>query len=188
MRGEAPEGRQAMKALTIHQPFAWAIGHDQHDLPRKNVENRSKLTKYRGPILIHAGERPPRSAYDLNVETVGIMGGPGTPRRLYDHALYSGFLAIARIAGCEFVTTTSGATKRVQIRTGGKTREVAVDGWRILGSYAWLLEDITPLPWVPYSPGFLGFWNVEAARLGEHRAVYEATWRALGEEVPPCAS
>jgi hypothetical protein len=168
-----------MKALTVHQPFAWSIGHDQPGLPRKNYENRSKPTSYRGPILIHAGARPPVGAYDLNVEAVGIMGGPGTPRRLYEHGLYGGLLAIARIAGCELVTTAAGPTKHVKIKTNGKERAVEVDGWRILGSYAWKLEDIRPLPWVPYSPGFLGFWTVEAWRLGACRAVYEAAWSEL---------
>ena len=40
-----------MKALTIHQPWAWAIaaGH-------KRVENRVWYTNYRGPLAIHAGK------------------------------------------------------------------------------------------------------------------------------------
>ncbi len=39
-----------MHALTIHQPWAWAIaaGH-------KRVENRTWSTTYRGPLVIHAG-------------------------------------------------------------------------------------------------------------------------------------
>lgn len=39
-----------MKALTIRQPWAWAIVAGY-----KHVENRSRRTNYRGPILIHAG-------------------------------------------------------------------------------------------------------------------------------------
>lgn len=127
-------------------------------------------------------ERAPqamREAIAKAVETVGIMGGPGTPRRLYEHAQFGCFLAIARIAGCELVTTATGPTRKVQIRTNGKTREVEIDGWRILGSYAWQLEDIRPLPWVYYSPGFLGLWTVEAWRLGARREVYEAAWSEL---------
>lgn len=40
-----------IKALTIKQPWAWAIaaGH-------KDVENRSWTTPYRGPLAIHAGK------------------------------------------------------------------------------------------------------------------------------------
>ena len=39
-----------MKALTVRQPYAWAILY-----AGKNIENRSWTTKYRGPLLIHAG-------------------------------------------------------------------------------------------------------------------------------------
>jgi activating signal cointegrator 1 len=39
-----------MKALTICQPWAWAIAKGF-----KLVENRSWPTKYRGPLAIHAG-------------------------------------------------------------------------------------------------------------------------------------
>lgn len=39
-----------MKAITIKQPWAWAI-----IFAGKDIENRSWYTKYRGPLLIHAG-------------------------------------------------------------------------------------------------------------------------------------
>lgn len=41
-----------MKALTVRQPWAWAIMHGQ-----KDVENRVRnlAGSYRGPLLIHAG-------------------------------------------------------------------------------------------------------------------------------------
>jgi hypothetical protein len=39
-----------LKAITIKQPFAWAIIH-----AGKDIENRSWLTKHRGPLVIHAG-------------------------------------------------------------------------------------------------------------------------------------
>ncbi len=40
-----------MKALSVQQPWAWAIFHG------KPVENRTWSTSYRGPLLIHAGKR-----------------------------------------------------------------------------------------------------------------------------------
>jgi hypothetical protein len=46
-----------MKALSIHQPWAWAILH-----AGKTVENRGWPTRYRGPLLIHASKT--RSSYD----------------------------------------------------------------------------------------------------------------------------
>ena len=57
-----------MKALTIHQPWAWAIaaGH-------KRIENRTWGTAYRGPILIHAGRS--RNSLDAGrafIERLGL--------------------------------------------------------------------------------------------------------------------
>lgn len=39
-----------MKALTVRQPYAWAIATGE-----KTVENRSRPTKHRGELAIHAG-------------------------------------------------------------------------------------------------------------------------------------
>lgn len=41
-----------MKALTIRQPWLWAITH-----AGKRVENRTWPTTYRGPIALHAASR-----------------------------------------------------------------------------------------------------------------------------------
>lgn len=43
-----------MKALTIRQPWAWAIMH-----AGKRIENRTREWAYRGEIAIHASKRPP---------------------------------------------------------------------------------------------------------------------------------
>lgn len=66
-----------LRALSVRQPWAWCIVHGH-----KPVENRSWRTNYRGPLLIHAGQRfdvdgyrwiqahfpdllmPPRDAFD----------------------------------------------------------------------------------------------------------------------------
>ena len=40
-----------MKALTVQQPWAWAIFHG------KAIENRTQQWTYRGPLAIHAGLR-----------------------------------------------------------------------------------------------------------------------------------
>lgn len=40
-----------MKALSIQQPWAWAILHG------KDIENRTWPTRYTGPFLIHAGKK-----------------------------------------------------------------------------------------------------------------------------------
>lgn len=46
-----------MKALSIHQPWAWAIMH-----AGKTIENRTWRTSHRGPLLIHASKS--RASYN----------------------------------------------------------------------------------------------------------------------------
>jgi hypothetical protein len=50
-----------MKALSIWQPWAWAIIH-----AGKDVENRGWHTGHRGPLLIHASKRKP-TARELRI-------------------------------------------------------------------------------------------------------------------------
>jgi len=51
-----------MKALTVQQPWAWAIFHG------KNIENRTQQWSYRGPLAIHAGMRESdRGIYDPRI-------------------------------------------------------------------------------------------------------------------------
>lgn len=47
-----------MKALSIQQPWAWAIFNG------KPVENRDWSTSYRGPLLIHAGKKFDDEGFD----------------------------------------------------------------------------------------------------------------------------
>ncbi len=47
-----------MRALSIRQPWAWLILH-----AGKTIENRTWTTRYRGRILIHAGQQINRDAY-----------------------------------------------------------------------------------------------------------------------------
>lgn len=52
-----------MKALSIHQPWAWLITNGI-----KNIENRDWSTDYRGFLLIHAGKKP-----DEGAKLIGIL-------------------------------------------------------------------------------------------------------------------
>jgi len=47
-----------MKCISIQQPWAWAIFHG------KDIENRNWTTKYRGDLLIHAGNKFDRNGFD----------------------------------------------------------------------------------------------------------------------------
>jgi hypothetical protein len=58
------------RALSIYQPWAWAIIH-----AGKTIENRSWKPRYRGPLLIHASKRPPRTKDIIDMfETMKLAG------------------------------------------------------------------------------------------------------------------
>lgn len=57
-----------MKAITIRQPWAWAIIHIG-----KDIENRSWPTRYRGPLLIHAASSMKAAEYGDFAEFIAGM-------------------------------------------------------------------------------------------------------------------
>lgn len=59
-----------MKALSIRQPYAWAIV-----MGFKDVENRSWATHHRGPVLIHAGLREQSADVDAVLRRVADQTG-----------------------------------------------------------------------------------------------------------------
>jgi hypothetical protein len=56
-----------MKALTIRQPWAWAILN-----AGKDVENRSWPTKHRGPLAIHAAKARPTARERARLASMGV--------------------------------------------------------------------------------------------------------------------
>lgn len=52
-----------MKALTVRQPWAWLLVNGV-----KDVENRSWITKHRGPLLVHAAKSVPSESFIREIE------------------------------------------------------------------------------------------------------------------------
>lgn len=66
-----------MKALSVHQPWAWLIVNGY-----KDIENRTRKTNYRGPLLIHASKTVDNDAVRMLLDTgvqlpsrAGAVGG-----------------------------------------------------------------------------------------------------------------
>src|SRR5690349_14904511 len=68
-----------MKALTVQQPWAWAIIHGG-----KDVENRTQAWTYRGPLAIHAGQRWSERGQWSNLVTRACLDFYGTRAALHD--------------------------------------------------------------------------------------------------------
>ncbi|MHC5770842.1 MAG: ASCH domain-containing protein [Nostoc sp.] len=120
-----------MKALSVRQPWAWAIIY-----ALKNVENRGWPIHYRGDILIHAAKTCTKKDYQLAREFCHSMGVV-TPELI---SLRRGqVIGIVTIVDCKFSQVAS--------------------GWGMPGQYHWKLEnprEITPIPYI----GRLGIFEV----------------------------
>ena len=84
-----------MRLLTIHQPWAWLIcaGH-------KRFENRTWSTRYRGPVLIHAGASCASLRAGIDVaDRIGIT--------LPDDLQFGAVIGSASIADCTPVSVVS---------------------------------------------------------------------------------
>ena len=60
-----------MKAISINQPWAWAILHGG-----KDIENRDWKTSYRGKVLIHAGLKFDASGLEFVEQQCGLLIPP----------------------------------------------------------------------------------------------------------------
>lgn len=60
-----------MKAITVRQPWAWAIIHGG-----KDVENRTRNIAggYRGPLVIHAGKAVSRDDLHAGMQMLDMLG------------------------------------------------------------------------------------------------------------------
>ena len=142
-----------MRALTLSQPYATLIA-----LGAKNVETRSWVTRYRGPLAIHAGagfaplgglrgylallaREPFRSA-------LAVSGLPDYAR--FRHGLPLGaVLAVVELADVI-------ATDEMIHQIGEPERSF---GNYAPGRFAWLLRDVQPLKTPLTARGRLGLWQ-----------------------------
>lgn len=133
------------KTLTLTQPWATLVAKGQ-----KLVETRTWLTRYRGPILIHAAQGISREWFRYAVEL----------RQL-------GYLTQAELDGIHHGSLRGAIVARAvldDVWPAMRALEVIDDVERTFGFYteerfAWWLRDIEPIdPPLPWR-GRLGLWN-----------------------------
>ena len=122
-----------MKAISIRQPWAWLIVDGD-----KTIENRTWVTTYRGPLLIHAG---------LRVETDMLPGVIQEIKRLDDLNGLPPATPLFRPGG------VIGIVDLIDIVT-------ASDNQWFDGPYGWVLANARPLEFHPCR-GKLGLFEVE---------------------------
>ena len=148
-----------IRALSVRQPFAWAIA-----VGAKPVENRSWGTRYRGLVAIHASKAIDRAALDnpLILEAIAdheftIDEGPSS---------LGAVVAIAELCGCHQWPAAG--------ECNGRGRP-ACSPWAALDQWHWRLRNVRPLPEPVPCRGKLGLWWLpeaveKAVRLQDDRA------------------
>ncbi len=177
-----------MKALSIRQPWIWAILN-----AGKRIENRSKWRgcSYRGPVLLHAAKGCGRGEFDDGIESILsiVRPTPGEERLKFKATLAEMHVALRGVHHGEgtwrpapalpFGGIVGRAQIVVVILPGGvyssraapkDPAESAESPWYI-GGLALVLADVEPLPFVPWK-GSLGLFEVDEGAL--ERAGIEA--------------
>jgi hypothetical protein len=120
-----------MKALSVRQPWAYAIIHST-----KNIENRGWPINYRGDILIHAAKTCTKKAY---FEAKEFCQGMEVVIPELISLRRGQIIGIVTIVDCQFSPVAS--------------------GWGMSEQYHWKLEnprEETPIPYI----GRLGIFEV----------------------------
>ncbi|MGC2781433.1 MAG: ASCH domain-containing protein [Bradyrhizobium sp.] len=116
-----------MKILAIKQPWASLIitggtNVATFAVERKDIENRSKMTKYRGPLLVHASAKPDALMTSRELEKRYGVRPP-------DEQPVGGIIGITEILDCV---------------------ETHPSKWYQRGNYAYVLGKSRPLPFIEW--------------------------------------
>ncbi len=135
------------KALSIRQPWAWAIIN-----AGKDIENRNWATKFRGPVCIHAAKGMTRNEYDDANEFIGRAVGR------VDQAWLDRWLGVT---AAPFLLERGGIIGVAEIVDCVDASE---SPW-FMGRFGFVLANVRPVPFIPVR-GSLGFFDWPKNLLG----------------------
>lgn len=128
------------KAISIRQPWAWAIVH-----AGKDIENRDWPTRFRGPVCIHAAKGMTNREYeDANGFVQAVLGERPSEWLMQWHGVTAapyklergGIIGVAEVVDCVAVSDSP---------------------W-FMGRYGFVLRNVRSVPFVPVK-GALGFFD-----------------------------
>lgn len=140
------------RALSIRQPWAWAILHSGKDVENRQWSNYARNLRPQGlvggdEVYIHASKRPGATQWRRDVEEFVEFC---TERRIVLPSAFDDWsVAYGGIVG---------AARIVDIRPNG---DAPSNPWAIAGCLGLVLADVRPVPFVACK-GALGFWRVPA--------------------------
>jgi len=127
-----------MKAISIRQPWAWLIVH-----AGKDIENRTWPTRYRGPVLIHAAKGMTREEWE---DAWTFAQGTGASPKAVAAGITSDTIERGGFVGIADLTDCVPSARRVS-------------RWHMPDCFGFKLENVRPIPFVPYT-GALGLFDV----------------------------
>lgn len=127
-----------MRALSIRQPWAHSILY-----LGKNVENRPRITHYRGTIALHASQGMYEDDFDYVRNELGYRRLPSSDE-----------IAAGAIVG--FADIVDVITK--------KTASAKFDEW-FVGKFGYVLSNVVILKKPVEVKGALGFWRLKGKKL-----------------------
>ena len=130
------------KVLSLKEPFASLILNN-----KKYIETRSWNTKYRGEIYIHASIKEIGKSIDGREELIKLIGN--------DDMHYGKIICKCNLVNC--IKMTEEYIEKIK----NTENQQYICGDYSVGRYAWILEDITPLPEMINAKGKLGIWNYD---------------------------
>lgn len=129
-------------ALSIRQPWAWLIVNGY-----KDVENRDWPTRFRGPVLIHAGKTLTVKHHAEVCERLALAGLIPPDMPPFEALELGCFVGWTRVTGC--------------------TKKVA-SPWKEPETWGFTLTDSHPIRSYPWK-GQLGFFNVPSGLVEPYR-------------------
>lgn len=126
---------RVMKAISIRQPWAWAILN-----AKKDIENRTWRTKIRGTVAVHASQTMRRREYEEALRKIKTLS-PRVKVPSYESMPRGAIVGLVDIVGCEPKTKSK---------------------WHARGHYGFLLANPRALRRPVPCKGSLSFWEVPA--------------------------
>lgn len=147
-----------IKALTVHQPWAWLIMHGG-----KTIENRTWPTNHRGPLVIHASAR--RSPLEIESALIwvqrNIEGGDDLVRRVprafpVPRLQFGGFVGVVDLVDVRPTASRAALEGKPHVS----------NPWHIPGYYGWVLANPRPVEFAQW-PGQQSLWGRFEVRAGD---------------------
>ena len=133
-----------LKAITVQQPWAWCIATGN-----KPEENRGWITRYRGPLAIHAGLTVDTDSIDMVRRLLEELGAVEPECQVGDrHLLAQG--AIVAVADLWDICTVHSIPCGCSV-------------WAGAGQNHWRLRDVRPFAEPVPMRGRQGLWDVDLA-------------------------